>query len=73
MPDFNNMLELNIGLLIFAILVTLFILLGCVGNQRRNFSYMKSFVWLVCMNLIMLVGEAGLWITELRDIGDRYI
>ena len=65
MPQFNAMLELNIGLLIFSILVTFFILLGCVGYKSRNLSYMRNFVWLVCMNLVMQVGEAGLWIMRL--------
>ena len=65
MPQFNDMLELNIGLLLFAILVTLFILLGCVGYKSRNLSYMRNFVWIVCMNLVMLIGECGLWIMKL--------
>ena len=59
MSQFNEMIELNIGLLVFVILVTLFILLGCVGNRSRNLSYMRNFVWIVCMNLVMLVGECG--------------
>ena len=65
MPNFNDMLELNIGLLVFAILVTIFILLGCVGYKSRSLSYMRNFVWLVCMNLVMLAGEAGIWIMKL--------
>ena len=65
MPNFNEMIELNIGLLVFAILVTFFILLGCVGYKNRNLSYMRNFVWIVCMNLVMLIGECGLWIMKL--------
>ena len=65
MPNFNEMIELNIGLLFFAILVTFFILLGCVGYKSRNLSYMRNFVWIVCMNLVMLIGECGLWIMKL--------
>ena len=65
MPNFNDMIGLNIGLLVFAILVTFFILLGCVGYKMRNLSYMRNFVWIVCMNLVMLVGECGLWIMKL--------
>ena len=65
MPNFNEMKELNIGLLVFAILVTFFILLGCVGYKSRNLSYMRNFVWIVCMNLVMLIGECGLWIMKL--------
>ena len=65
MPNFNEMIELNIGLLVFAILVTFFILLGCVGYKSRNLSYMRNFVWIVCMNLVMLIGECGLWIIKL--------
>ena len=65
MPNFNDMIGLNIGLLVFAILVTFFILLGCVGYKMRNLSYMRNFVWIVCMNLVMLVGESGLWIMKL--------
>ena len=65
MPNFNEMIELNIGLLVFAILVTFFILLGCVGYKSRNLSYMRNLVWIVCMNLVMLIGECGLWIMKL--------
>ena len=65
MLNFNEMIELNIGLLVFAILVTFFILLGCVGYKSRNLSYMRNFVWIVCMNLVMLIGECGLWIMKL--------
>ena len=65
MRNFNEMIELNIGLLVFAILVTFFILLGCVGYKRRNRSYVRRFVWIVCMNLVMLIGECGLWIMKL--------
>ena len=65
MPNFNEMIELNIGLLVFAILVTFFILLGCVGYKSRNLSYMRNFVWIVCMYLVMLIGECGLWIMKL--------
>ena len=65
MPNFNEMIELNIGLLVFAILVTFFILLGCVGYKSRNLSYMRNFVWIVSMNLVMLIGECGLWIMKL--------
>ena len=65
MPNFNETIELNIGLLVFAILVTFFILLGCVGYKSRNLSYMRNFVWIVCMNLVMLIGECGLWIMKL--------
>ena len=70
MPNFNEMIELNIGLLVFAILVTFFILLGCVGYKSRNLSYMRNFVWIVCMNLVMLIGECGLWIMKL---GFKYV
>ena len=65
MPKFNDMIGLNIGSWGFAILVTFFILLGCVGYKSRNLSYMRNFVWIVCMNLVMLIGECGLWIMKL--------
>lgn len=65
MPQLNDMLELNIGLLVFSILVTFFILLGCVGYKSRKLPYMRNFLWIVCMNLVMLIGECGLWIMKL--------
>lgn len=64
MSQFNDMPELNIGLLVFSILVTFFILIGCVGYKSKNLSYMKNFVWIVCMNLVMQIGECGLWIMK---------
>lgn len=64
MPDFNNMRELNIGLLSFSLLITVFILTGCLFERGPKKAYMKSLIVLLAMNAFMQAGELGIWIFE---------
>lgn len=64
MQDLGQMKELNIGLLVFAALVTLFLLIGSVAEHSWNRPFMKSFVFLLIANITIQLGEAGIWILE---------
>lgn len=62
MPDFNNMREVNACLLIFSALVVLFLLIGAIFDSDRTRPFMKSFIRLLIADIIMQLGEAGMWI-----------
>lgn len=64
MPDFNSMRELNIGLLAFSSLVTLFLYLGTVTDYKRKRPFMRHFSYLLLTNIIMQVGEMGICIFD---------
>lgn len=64
MPDFNSMIELNVGLFVFAILITLFLLIGALTDAGRKKSFMRNFIGILFANVFMLVGELGLWLTD---------
>lgn len=59
MPDFNSMRELNIGLLAFSSLVTMFLFFGTVTDQKRKRPFMRHFSYLLLTNIIMQVAEIG--------------
>ena len=61
MPDFNNMRELNVCLLIFSALVVLFLLIGAIADTIRIRPFMKIFIRLLIVDIIMQLGEAGMW------------
>lgn len=62
MPDFNTMWEVNVCLLIFSALVVLFLLIGAIADYDRIRPFMKSFIRLLIADIIMQLGEAGMWI-----------
>ena len=62
MENLNNNIELNIGLLWFSAVITLFMLLGTVTDKTRSRPFMKCFSALLATNILMLLGESGLWI-----------
>ncbi|MGN1457459.1 MAG: sensor histidine kinase [Acutalibacteraceae bacterium] len=62
MENLNNNIELNVGLLWFSAVITLFMLFGTVTDRTRNRPFMKCFIALLAANIIMLIGESGLWI-----------
>ncbi len=62
MPDFNNMPEVNACLLIFSSLVVLFLLIGAIGDSAGTRPFMKSFIRLLIIEIIVQLGEAGMWI-----------
>lgn len=62
MLDFNNMIELNVGLLSFSILVTAFIFIGCLFDKKQRKAYMKNFIVLLAINMLMQAGELGIWV-----------
>lgn len=64
MPDFNSMRELNIGLLAFSSLVTMFLLIGTVNDHKRKIPFMRHFSYLLFTNIIMQIGEIGICIFD---------
>ena len=64
MPDFNEMPEVNICLLIFAALVVLFILIAAITSPTRKYQFMKSFICLLALGIVVQLGEAGIWFFE---------
>lgn len=61
LEKFNNMIELDVCLLIFAAMVTLVLLIGAATDHARNKPFLKWFTALLVTAFIMLLGEAGLW------------
>ena len=62
MENLNNNIELNVGLLWFSAVITLFILLGVVTDKTRSRPFINCFTALLATNILMLLGESGLWI-----------
>ena len=58
--DFNEYIFLNIGLYLFAILVTLALLVGTAADNTPKRPFMKLFIALLADNIITLLGETGL-------------
>ena len=63
MPCFNEMTELNVGLLCFAILINIFLLSGALTDEGRNKPFMRNFIYLLFANIFMLIGEVGIWLS----------
>ena len=61
MPNFNEMSLLNVCLLVFSALVTLFLLIGAITDMNRKSRFMSSFIILLISNILMQLGEAGIW------------
>lgn len=61
MPNFNEMNLLNVCLLVFSALVTLFLLIGAITDMNRKSRFMSSFIILLISNILMQLGEAGIW------------
>ncbi len=59
--DFNENISLNIGLYLFAILVTLALLVGTAADNAPKRPFIKLFIALLADNIITLLGETGLW------------
>ena len=62
--DFNPMRELNIGLLAFSSLVTMFLYFGTVTDQKRKIPFMRHFSYLLFTNIIMQTAEIGICIFD---------
>lgn len=62
MENLNNNFELNVGLLWFSAVITLFMLLGVVTDRTRTRPFIKCFTALLATNILMLIGESVLWI-----------
>lgn len=61
MTNFNEMSLLNVSLLVFSALVTLFLLIGAITDMNRKSRFMSSFIILLISHFLMQLGEAGIW------------
>lgn len=61
MPINDPISLLNIGLYLYAVLVTLTLLVGAIADIFPNRLYMKLFIALLANNIVALLGETGLW------------
>ena len=61
MPMIDPISLLNIGLYLYAVLVTLTLLGGALTDLSPNRLYMKLFIALLANNIVALLGETGLW------------
>lgn len=61
MSEFYYMREFNVGLLVFACLVNVTMLLGTLSNRKKNCDFMNLFSFLLLCVIIMIAGEAMLW------------
>lgn len=59
-PTFNEMNLLNVALLVFSALITLFLLIGAITDMNRKSRFMSSFIMLLISNILMQLGEAGI-------------
>lgn len=64
MPNFDEMIMLNVSLYAFSVLVTLFLLIGTVMDNERKKPFIISFIFLLISNIFMQLGETGLWLFE---------
>lgn len=62
MPNFNEINLINVCLLAFSSLVTLFLLIGVITDMNRKSRFMISFIMLLISNILMQLGEAGIWL-----------
>ena len=62
MPNFNEMHLLNVCLFVFSALVTFFLLIGAITDMNRKSRFMSSFIILLISNILMQLGEAGIWL-----------
>lgn len=59
-----EMSQLNVCLFIFSITVILFIFIGALSDIKKHASFMKCFVYLLAADILMQLGELGIWLFE---------
>lgn len=64
MPMTDPISLLNIGLYLYAVLVTLTLLAGAAAELSHGSLYTKLFIALLADNIIALLGETGLWLFD---------
>ncbi|MGM9569275.1 MAG: sensor histidine kinase [Phascolarctobacterium sp.] len=61
MPDFNHMTYLNVSLLLYSALVSIFLLFGALMSRIRNRFFLHKVIALLLAQILMQLGEAGIW------------
>lgn len=56
--------QLNVCLYIFSVTIILFIFIGALSDVKRHADFMKCFVCLLAADILMQLGEMGIWFFE---------
>lgn len=56
--------QLNVCLFIFSATIILFIFIGALTDVKKHASFMKCFVCLLAADILMQLGESGIWFFE---------
>ncbi|MDY5930995.1 MAG: histidine kinase [Candidatus Ornithospirochaeta sp.] len=63
MSGFYYLRELNVGLLIFAEMVNIILLIGAwVASSHRNYTYMRCFFAMIVSFILVVAGETLIWV-----------
>lgn len=52
---------LSVSLMLFAVLVTTFLLLGVMTSSNRSMKFMIHYRRLLSVHIVMMLGESGIW------------
>lgn len=56
--------QLNVCLYIFSVTIVLFIFIGALSDIKKHAVFMKCFVYLLAADILMQLGEMGIWFFE---------
>ena len=59
-----EMAQLNVCLYVFSITIIVFIFVGALSDIKRHATFMKCFVGLLATDILMQLGEMGVWFFE---------
>ena len=62
--NFNEMSEMNVALLVFSIMVTVFLMICSLTSKTRSHKFMKGFSYVLIGHILMQLGEIGIWIFQ---------
>ena len=62
--NFNEMSEMNVALLVFSIMVTVFLMICSLTSKTRSHKFMKGFSYVLIGHILMQLGETGIWIFQ---------
>ncbi len=64
MPDFSRIAERNIGLFLFAALISVLLLIGGLIDHENKQPFLRYFNLTLVADIGMLLGESGIWYFE---------
>ena len=54
-------LKTNIYLMLYAALISMFVLIGSMSRFNRGQKFMRYYKWLLSSHIVMMLGEVGIW------------